>query len=168
MNLVGERVLWHFAEARTDTALTRAGLWLEQLAVLSYARAAEVLTGDARALAERFAAHEREHAAAMESALQGLTVSARNRPVGVDVDWHLPGLGDGGRDHTLAQLAELESWLLTGYQDMGRRVGELELPRTVGGVMAGGAQHLVALRAALERPLAPHALERGGTVGLSG
>lgn len=165
MNLVGERVMWHFGEARTDTALTRAGLWLEQLAVLCYARAEESLTGDARRLAERFGAHERAHAAAMESALQGLTVRVRNRPAGTDVDWHLPGLGHGDPERTLGQLAELEAWLLTGYQEMARRVTELELLRTVGGVTAGGAQHLVALRAALGRPLVPHALERGGPSG---
>jgi hypothetical protein len=159
---VGERVMWHFAEARTDTALVRAAVWLEQLCVLCYETAADALDGEARALTLRFAAHERAHAAAMETVLQGLTVGVRNRPEPVDVVWHLPGLGHGTRGPTLAQLVELEEWMLAGYREMARRIGDPELLRTVGTVTAGGAQHLVALRDALGRPPAPRAFERVG------
>ncbi|HWT25809.1 MAG TPA: ferritin-like domain-containing protein [Solirubrobacteraceae bacterium] len=162
MTLVGERVLWHFAEARTDTDLVRASVWLEQLAVLCYERGAGGLTGAERELAERFAGHERAHATAMETVLQGLTVTVRNRPVGEDVDWHLPGLGTGPRERTLEQLAELEGWMLAGYRDMVRRTTELAILRSAGGVMAGAAQHLAVLRDALGRPAAPSAFERGG------
>jgi hypothetical protein len=162
MNVVAERVLWHFDEPRTDTALVRAAVWLEQLCVLCYETAAEALPGEARALARRFAAHERAHAAGMETVLQGLTVGVRNRPEPVDVVWHLPGLGHGTRATTLAQLVELEESMLSGYQEMARRIGDLELLRTVGTVTAGGAQHLVALRDALGRPLVPRAFERVG------
>lgn len=162
MSRVGERVLWHFDEARDDTALVRASLWLEQLSVLCYETAADALAGDARRLVRRFAEHERAHAAAMQTVLEGLTVGVRNRPVAGDVQWHLPGLGRGSSAATLAQLAELEGWMLAGYQEMTRRVDELELLRTVGSVAAGGAQHLVALRDALGRPPAPRAFERGG------
>jgi Ferritin-like domain len=165
VSVTGERVMWHFAEARDDTALLRASVWLEQLAVLCYERAAGGLGGDARRLAERFAGHERAHAAAMETVLQGMTVLVRNRPVADDVEWHLPGLGRDSRAHTLTQLADLEGWTLTGYQEMGRRTAELAILRSVGGVMAGGAQHLAALRAALGEPAAPRAFERGGDLG---
>ena len=97
MSPTRERVVWHFADARTDTALVRAAVWVEQLAALAYATAADALAGDARRLAVRFAVHEQAHAAAMESVLEGLTETVRNRPVAVDVDYHLPGLrGAGG------------------------------------------------------------------------
>jgi hypothetical protein len=164
VSLTGERVMWHFAKARTDTALVRASVWLEQLAVLAYDEAARGLHGEARSLAERFAGHERAHAVAMETILQGLTVTVRNRPAPADVEWHLPGLGRGAEDRTLSQLADLEGWLLAGYQEMGRRTTELAILRSVGGVMAGGAQHLAALRTALGTPAAPRAFERGGDV----
>jgi hypothetical protein len=78
------------------------------------------------------------------------------------VVWHLPGLGHGTRATTLAQLVELEESMLSGYQEMARRIGDLELLRTVGTVTAGGAQHLVALRDALGRPPVPRAFERVG------
>ncbi len=158
--LVRERVLWHFDEARTDTALVRAAVWLEQLAALCYATAGDALDGDARRLAARFGAHEGEHAAALESVLQGFTVQVRNRPVVSDAAWHLPGLGSGATTTTLALLAELEAWLLAGYQEMARRTTERTVLRTVGTIVAGGAQHLAALRAALGRPPAPRAFER--------
>jgi hypothetical protein len=150
-------VAWHFADARTDAMLVRASVWLEQLAALAYAAAAEGLSGDARRLAERFAGHERDHAAAMETVLEGLTVGVRNRPVQRDVHYHLPALRDGGRAAVLEALAELEAALVAAYLEMGRRTREPELLRTVGAVMAGGAQHLVALRRELGRPL----LQRG-------
>jgi hypothetical protein len=149
MSPTRERVMWHFADARTDTALVRAAVWVEQLAALSYATAADALGGDARRLALRFAAHERAHAAAMESVLEGLTATVRNRPVAGDVDFHLPGLRDAGRAAVLAGLAELEEGLAAGYVAMARRIGDPELMRTPATVLAGGAQHLVALRHAL-------------------
>jgi Ferritin-like domain len=144
-----ERVLWHFTDARTDTALVRAAVWVEQLAALAYATAADRLEGDARRLALRFAEHERAHAAAMESLLESLTETVRNRPIAVDVSYHLPRIRQASPAAALTGLAELEEGLAAGYLDMARRIGDPELMRTPATVLAGGAQHLVALRHAL-------------------
>jgi rubrerythrin len=157
MSTTADRVAWHFADARTDAMLVRASVWVEQLAALAYAASAERLTGAPRHLAERFAEHERDHAAAMETVLEGLTVGVRNRPVQRDVHHHLPALRDGGRAAILEALAELEAALVAAYLEMGGSTREPELLRTVGAVMAGAAQHLVALRRELGKPL----VERG-------
>ena len=154
MSATRERVVWHFTDARTDTALVRAAVWVEQLAALTYATAADALAGDARRLAVRFAGHEQAHAAAMESVLEGLTETVRNRPVAVDVDYHLPQLRGADRARALAGLAELEEGLAAGYRVMARRVADPELLRTPATIVAGGAQHLVALRDALAGPRA--------------
>jgi O6-methylguanine-DNA--protein-cysteine methyltransferase len=161
VSAVGERVMWHFAEARTDTGLMRAAVWLEQMTALAYEEAGAALGGGDRRLAEAFAAHEHAHAAALESVLEGFTVYVRSRPELVDVDFHVPALRGGSRDAVLAALAELEAGLVAGYQRVARRATEPELLPTVAAVIAGGAQHLVALRRALGRGLVPHAFERG-------
>ena len=140
---IGER----FAAARTDAGLLQAGLHVEQVTALAYAAAADgPLTGAERAQALRFAAHEREHAKVFETLLFALTVPVREHATAADLDALLPGLARGGRRAALAGLAELEGAAIAGHQLMGRDLVALDALRSVATVMAGGAQHLVALR----------------------
>ena len=80
--------------------------------------------------------------------LFALTVPVREHAVDADVDALLPGLRGASRRHeALEALAELEGAAIAGHQLMGRRLAALDALRTVAAVMAGGAQHLVVLRA---------------------
>jgi hypothetical protein len=139
-----------FAAARTDAGLLQAGLYVEQVAALAYAAVADgPLHGAERAQARRFAAHEREHALAFETMLQALTVPVREHAGPADLDALLPGLRSAGRRESLRRLEALEEAAIRGQQVMGRRLRALDALRTVATVMAGGAQHLVVLRAYL-------------------
>ena len=56
-----------YAAARSDAALLQAALRVEEIGVLAYAAAAQALQDEARAMAQRFADHEHQHAAALET-----------------------------------------------------------------------------------------------------
>ena len=160
--MTAERVRELFDAARSDAGFFQAALHVEQVAALAYAAAAEgPLSGRERAQALRFAGHERRHAAAFETMLFALTVPVRERADGDDLDALLPGLRRAGRREALRQLAELEGAAIEGHQLMGRRLAALDSLRTVAAVMAGGAQHLVVLRDALDRTPLTHAYETG-------
>jgi hypothetical protein len=137
-----------YAAARSDSALLKAALHVEEVAAHAYAAAVDgPLAGDAWAV--RFAEHERQHAAAFETMLFALTVPVREHAAPDDVDALVPGLRAASRRGALRALAELEGAAIAGHQLMGRRLAELDALRTVAAVMAGGAQHLVVLRDAL-------------------
>lgn len=153
-----------FEAARSDSGLLKVALHVEEVAALAYTTAADgPLTGDDRALARRFAEHERRHAAAFETMLFALTVPVREHAGPDDLDALVPGLRGAGRRETLRALAELEGSAIAGHQLIGRRVGEhaLDALRTVAAVMAGGAQHLVVLRYALGDATLTRAFESG-------
>jgi Ferritin-like domain len=158
------RIIELFEAARTDSGLFKAALHVEEVAALAYTAAADgSLEGDDRALARRFAEHERQHAAAFETMLFALTVPVRAHAGPDDVDALVPGLRGAGRRETLRALAELEGAAIAGHQLIGRRLGEhaLDALRTVAAVMAGGAQHLVVLRHALGDATLTRAFESG-------
>jgi hypothetical protein len=155
-------VLDRYAAARTDSGLLKAGLWVEQIAALSYeAAAAGPLSGAERALASAFAEHEREHAAVFETLLFALTVPVREHATPRDVDALIPGLDGLSRDEALTALAELEGAAIAGQQLIGRRLEALDALRSVATVMAGAAQHLVVLRRLLGRHPVTKAFETG-------
>jgi ferritin-like protein len=156
------QVAERFSAARTDAALLQAGLYVEQVAALAYAAAADgPLRGAERAQARRFAGHEREHALAFETMLQALTVPVRDHAGAAELDALLPGLRTAGRREALRGLAELENAAIAGQQVMGRRLRALDALRTVATVMAGGAQHLVVLRAYLGESSSTKTFESG-------
>ena len=157
-----ERVKELFDAARTDAGYLQAALHVEQVAALAYEAAADgPLEGDERAQARRFAQHERDHAAAIESMLFALTVPVREHAGPDDLDALLPGLRDADRRTSLHELAALEGAAIAGHQLMGRRLLALDALRTVAAVMAGGAQHLVVLRDALGETPLTHSYETG-------
>jgi hypothetical protein len=149
-----------YAAARSDSALLKVALHVEEVAALAYAAAADgPLAGDD--WAARFAEHEREHAAAFETMLFALTVPVREHAARRDVEALVPGLRRASRRGALRALAELEGAAIAGHQVMGRRLAELDALRTVASVMAGGAQHLVVLRDALGEVPLTRAFESG-------
>jgi hypothetical protein len=156
------RVQRLFETARTDAAFMEAARYVEEVAALAYAAAAEgPLEGEERAQALRFAEHERLHAAVFETMLFALTVPVREHAGPSDLDALLPGLRDAPRRDALRRLAELEGAEIAGHQLMARRLVALDALRTVATVMASGAQHLVVLRHALGRTPLTHAYETG-------
>ena len=155
MSGIDAAVAERYATARTDSGMFKAGLWVEEVAALAYEAAADgALTGDDRAFAQRFAAQEREHAAVFETLLLSLTVPVREHAVPADLERLIPGLRRADRETALGRLGELEAAAIAGHQLMGRRLEVLDALRSVAAVMAGGAQHLVVIRAALgDEPL---------------
>jgi rubrerythrin len=123
---------------------------VEEIAALAYrAAAAGPLRGEDRAVALRFAAQEREHAAVFETLLFSLTVPVREHATEADLHELVPALRRAGRDEAIEALAELEGAAIAGHQTIGRRVEALDALRSVATVMAGDAQHLVVLRRAI-------------------
>ena len=162
MSGIAAQVAERFGAARTDAGLFTAGLFVEEVAALAYAAAAEgPLTGEDRARALRFAAHEREHADVFETMLFALTVPVREHATEADLQALVPGLRRASRDEALTRLAELEGAAIAGHQLLGRRLHALDALRSVATVMAGGAQHLVVLRAALGNGPVTKAFESG-------
>lgn len=146
-----------YAAARSDSQLLLVALHVEEALALAYdAAAAGPLRGADRELAQRFGTHEREHAAALQTLLLGLTVPVRAHATQADVAELTAGAAP-----SLATLAALEQAALEGLQGLGARLEELELLRTVGMVMAGAAQHLVVLRGLLGQDLLPRTLPTG-------
>lgn len=151
-----------YAAARTDAGLLKTGLFVEEVAALAYrAAAAGPLRGEDRAVALRFARHEREHAAVFETLLFALTVPVREHATEADLHALIPGLRRASRDEALAALSELEDAAIAGQQAIGRRLEALDALRSVATVMAGGAQHLVVLRRALGQVPVTKAFESG-------
>jgi len=155
MSEITLRIEGRYRRERTDAGLLRTALHIEEVAALAYASAAEtVLEGEARAVAERFAGHERQHAGALMTMNLALALEVRRHAVQKDVDNLMPGFEGLGRRGALEALLELETAALAGQQGLGRELANLDALRTVAMVMAGGAQHLVVLRDLLdERPL---------------
>jgi hypothetical protein len=155
---IAAQVAERFAAARTDAGLLKAGLFVEEVAALAYAAAADgPLDGADRARALRFADHEREHADVFETVLFALTVPVREHATDADLQALMPGLRRAGREEAWERLAELEGAAIAGHQLLGRRLQALDALRSVATVMASGAQHLVAIRDALgdEPPTLP-------------
>jgi Ferritin-like domain len=151
-----------YGAARTDPGMLKAGLWVEQVAALAYtAAAAGPLSGADRALAQRFAEQEREHAAVFETLLFALTVPVREHATEADVAVLIPGLADLSREEALTALQRLEEAAIAGQQLMGRRLEALDALRSVATVMAGGAQHLAVIRRALGDAPVVRAFESG-------
>jgi Ferritin-like domain len=162
VNGIAAQVAERFGAARTDAGLLKAGLYVEEVAALAYAAAADgPFTGDDRAQALRFAAHEREHAKVFETMLFALTVPVRERAAAADLHALIPGIRGAEREEALARLAELEAAAIAAHQLLGRRLRALDALRSVATVMAGGAQHLVVLRRALGEEPVTKAFESG-------
>jgi rubrerythrin len=149
------RIEGRYRREQSDAGRLRTALHVEEVAALAYATAAErVLDGEERAVAERFAGQEREHAGALMTMTLALTLEVRRHAVHKDLDNLMPGFEALGRRATLEALLELETAAVAGQQGLARELADLDTLRTVAMVMAGGAQHLVVLRRLLDEK--PH------------
>src|SRR6185295_16160708 len=101
------------------------------------AAGAMVLRGEERAMAQRFADHEHQHAAALETMLQALTVPVRRHAGPEDLEALLPGLAGGSPDTVLRGLAEFEQAAMDGHQVLARRLVALDALRTVAMITCG-------------------------------
>ncbi len=156
MSEITLRIEGRYRREQTDAGRLRTALHVEEVAALAYATAAErVLEGEERAVAERFAAHEREHAGALMTMTLALTLEVRRHAVREgrgQPDARLRGAGPAGDARGAARARDRRD---RGPAGAGRgtwststRCGRSAM------VMAGGAQHLVVLRDLLdEKPL---------------
>ena len=72
-------------------------------------------------IAGRFAAHEREHSAALMTMILGLALEVRRHAELKDVENLMPGFEALGRREMLAALAELETAAIAGQQALARQ-----------------------------------------------
>ena len=151
------------AQAEGDRAVLEAAVALELEAAYAYETMLESGELGARAggLARLFRDQEREHAAALTTALRnrGGRPPAAPRAAGA-----VPGLAEAagrGREAMLAFAAELETAAVAAYGDA---IGKLEDPillSTAASIMANQGQHLAILREQLGQDPVPEAFESG-------
>lgn len=153
-----------FARAADDAAILSAAIGLEQQAAFTYRFAAEsgLLDSVTRRVAERFAAHEQEHADELSAALRRLGGTPPGK-VGRPEDVAVAGLSDVGDQRELIGYAiELESVGVAAYYDALSRLRDPRLVATAASIMANEGQHLVVLRQAAGREPVPFAFSTGG------
>lgn len=149
-----------FAAADGDAAILTAAIRLENTAVAAYAAAAKSgkLTPKARAVARLFGRQEREHAAALSTALKGL---GGTPPAGPDAKLLAPLARARDQTAILTFAIELETMAVAAYHDAARKLRDARLLRTGVQIMSNEGQHLVVLRQALGKDPTPNAFEIG-------
>lgn len=156
-----------FAQSGTDREIVAQALGLEQIAVFAYgqALASDLLRGPVRQVARDFRAHEQEHVAALQTALEGLGGRAPDKPNSVsDVDDVVKGLGEvRSQSDVVAFAIELETAAVAAYYDATMKLRDASLLQTGAQIMANEGQHLVVLRQAADRKPVPDAFETGNT-----
>jgi hypothetical protein len=158
----GARVAARIAAARTDAGMLLAAYALEEISALAYADVARaLLRGRLRAVALRFAGHERDQAATIETQLAALTVLVARHAGPADRDALLPGLLEGSAAEAIARLAGLEAASMAAYAAIAGRVEQVEVLPTLAAVAAGAGQHAVALRSESGEPLVQTAFVTG-------
>lgn len=154
-----------FAQADGDAAILESAIGLEHVAVFAYTAALDSgLLGPRVARAARlFREHEREHAAALTTALKDLGGSPPPRPSSVaDVDRVVEGLRDVKSQADVVTFAiELETAAVAAYYDAQQKLADAGLLQTGASIMASEGQHLVVLRQAADRDPVPRAFATG-------
>jgi rubrerythrin len=144
---------------RAQAALATA-LKLEQTAVVAYEAIANSgrLSGRATTLMRALLDDDRQHAAQLVTALEGMGVKPPIPPRRATI----PGLGVVRNDIGAAEFAaELEQRAIGAYLEAVRNLSDANLLRTLSGAMGTDGQHLVVLRQIARRPPVPSAFERG-------
>jgi hypothetical protein len=153
-----------------DAAVLAGPFSAERTAEAAYRAATTSGDRRVRALARRFAGHERQHVQALSTAFQALGAPVPPVPAGragLDAatrDLGLPAFSDvQDGDGVLDLLVGLEEALVGRWVRAHRDLGDHNLVQTATQVLGCQAQHLVALRDALGRsPLGnPVAAPRG-------
>ena len=154
-----------FAQAEGDAAILESAIGIEQIAVFAYERAAasDLLDRETKDVAQRFGAHEQEHADGLIAALKGLGGEAPAKPTSLaDLDAVQSGFGDARSQADVANFAiELEMAGIAAYYDAQLKLKDAKLLQTGASIMANEGQHLVVLRQAVKKPPVPNAFETG-------
>jgi rubrerythrin len=153
-----------FAADSADDDILRSAIKLEQVAVLAYGTAIDsgLLSKGFTKVAQRFRAHEQEHADALSTALTDLGGTLAPKATAADIDGVVKGLGDVKSQGDIANFAiELEMAAVAAYYDAHRKLVDAKLLQTGASIMANEAQHLVVLRQAVKQDAVPNAFETG-------
>jgi len=161
--LLGPRAA--LAQGDSDAAILESAIGLEQVSAFAYATMAGSgrLDATAKALARRFARHERAHADALRTQLEALGGEAPPEPRTVaEVDRVLRGLGAARSQADLLTFAiALESAAVAAYHDAHQRLQDPKILQTAASIMANEGQHLAVLRRTLNQEPVPFAFETG-------
>ena len=150
------------AQMRTDGAALNSLLDLEYQSVAAYRLIAERLRGADRALALRVLAHEREHVAALETAVRGVGAEpVENR--GTDYTSGLPPLRS--RREVLSFATDLENTAIAAYIDALGIVATDQARVRIASILVVEGEHLATARLRLGRPVVPRAFVAGDTPG---
>ena len=153
-----------FAAGEADKTILADAIRLERIAVLAYGRviARGLLSARIERLVKQIAAHEREHAGALTTALTDLRLQPPPAPTAKDIDSVVEGIREIDSQADILNFAiELETAAVAAYHDAQQRFFDAKLLQTVASIMASEGQHLVVLRQALNKPPVPNAFETG-------
>ena len=143
----------------TEAAVAATLLDLEDSAVVAYAAVAERLQGGARAVARAFEAHEREHAAALRSAMRSLGEEPGAPKPAADYRATFPALRDARAALTYA--LDLETTAVGAYADALGKVVTEPMRATLAAIMATESEHAAVLLGRLGRRQVPAAFVTG-------
>ena len=152
------------AAGEADKTILADAIRLERIAVLAYGQviARGLLSARVERLVKQIAAHEREHAGALTTALTDLRLQPPPPPTAKDIDSVVEGIREIDSQADILNFAiELETAAVAAYHDAQQRFYDAKLLQTVASIMASEGQHLVVLRQALNKPPVPNAFETG-------
>jgi rubrerythrin len=132
----------------SDVELINAALAVEQRAIALYEPSVPLLTGVAKQAASLFLGQELEHAGELRKLITQAGARAHNPKPHYDF-----GRPRGAR-HLLTLMHELERQQLAAYLWAMPRLSSPELRQILASIMANDAQHVLVLRAELERSAA--------------
>ena len=150
-------------QLRADAATLNALLDLEYTAIAGYELAIGRLRGDDRALARVVLAHEREHAAALETAVRGVGADPIERRPAAEYAAGFPALGS--RRDVLAFTTDLENSAVAAYVDGLGTIVTAHVRVRAAAILVVEGEHLAATHRRLHRPAVPRAFVAGDTPG---
>ena len=153
-----------FAAGEADKTILADAIRLERIALLAYDKVIDtgLLSAGVQRFAKLIAAHEREHADALTTALTDLGQPRPAQPTVKDIASVVKGIGDVKSQADILNFAiELETAAVAAYYDAQQKFYDAKLLQTAASIMASEGQHLVVLRQASNKPPVPNAFETG-------
>jgi rubrerythrin len=150
-------------QLKGDAAALNALLDLEYTAIAGYGLLIARLRGEDRSLARTVLAHEREHAAALETAVRGVGSDPIERRPAREYASGFPPLGS--RREALAFATDLENTAVAAYVDALGKITTDHVRVRAAAILVAEGEHLAATRVQLGRPAVPRAFVAGDTPG---
>ena len=138
-----------------DVAILNDALKLELTAVEAYTRAGPLLTGVVAAVGRGFLAQEKEHVAALKTAITDLG----GRPAKTTQEFDLSDVRS--QDEALQFATNLENVAIAAYVASIPRLSNTDLRVTAAQIVTNEAEHVSVLQAALGNPPVPSAFVSG-------